>query len=257
MLAWSDNLCGKNVLVPLCALLVTFSLAACSSDKPNAGPSSASIAVEDKGSDEGARLLITRDSGKLPSRCGPREVGNLVLDFFEHFNRGDGNAIDRLFAPQRLTDDIAEDAQDGEIGFQWYVATVDERFDGDVGGLTFDRGKLVPYLLERHGQHERMRLLLLSIGSEDVLPEPEGSQVGGEIILSREADDLARMGVTDGIAHGKLAINCGSKTIYVWAVATEQARSKEPQLFGPTGAPCPIPPNWTRTNHLAIVCTRP
>src|SRR5438093_135847 len=53
-------------------------------------------------------IVVTRDDGSMPRRCGAKRTASRVVAFIDAFNRGDAEALDRLIADREH--------------FQWYSA---------------------------------------------------------------------------------------------------------------------------------------
>jgi len=156
----------------------------------------------------------------LPAGCSVSETAALVTGFLDAFNRGDTDAVDRLFAP----------AGEGREDFKWYSSD-----DGGRPQSVFARENLLDHFRERHRHAETMRLVSLDIG------RGHRNDVGVGYALIREADDIPR-----GFARGKAQIDCANRRIFVWAMAMTTATS-------PTT--CPTPTGW-KPGAPVLACTR-
>jgi hypothetical protein len=148
-------------------------------------------------------IVVTRDSLALPSGCSPRDVAGFLLRFEAAFNSGNRLELDRLFARPGAR----------PPGFQWFT---------NEHGRIFDRRLLIPFLLRRHASGERMRLLAVDIG-----PGGDSNSVG---LGFRLADE-----------HGKAALDCAHRRLFVWSSASGSARSgcpEGPQRVGRTVVAC-------------------
>ncbi len=178
-------------------------------------------------------IVVTRDSGTLPSGCTPREAADLLVRLADAVTRGDAKAIDRLFAiedpPGRHANERAEPF------FRWY----------SVGSATlYDRAQLAPYFAERHRFNERWQLIAVDIGRSWI---PGGAGIG--YTLERTADDLPSAPAR--IVPGKGEIDCVAQRIYVWSMA--EGSSTAPAQPRPT--PCPTPSGWTPGKPI-VACSR-
>jgi hypothetical protein len=171
-----------------------------------------------------------------------------MLALFDAVEAGDLGAIESAFAPPRTTGDLAEDAEDGEIGFRWYTMTVDGATQ-DIAGASqvIDREGVGTYFAERLSRHERMRLLVFDVRRQEGLP----SAAGGSLVVARDADDLPHPEAGEPLAHGKYGMNCRSGTVYAMSLATDtRARSATASL---KASPCPLPDGW-QPGGPAIAC---
>src|SRR5256885_2012074 len=58
-------------------------------------------------------IVVTRDDGSMPRRCGVKRTASRVVAFIDAFNRGDADTLDRLIADR--------------AHFQWYSSSVGSR----------------------------------------------------------------------------------------------------------------------------------
>ncbi len=132
----------------------------------------------------GEPIVVTRDSGALPSGCTPRETAELLMRLADAVTSGDAMALDRLFT----TDDPPGrvDSADG-LAFRWYSVTegVGDRPWRHV--VFYDRAPLFPYFAERHQQNERWDLIAVNMGGSSSR-RPGGVGIG--YTIRRSADDL-------------------------------------------------------------------
>ncbi len=119
----------------------------------------------------------------------------MVRRFIEAFNRGEGDVLDRLFAP--------------EPDFEWYSTEAPgERFRE----AAYDRSSLVDYFARRHARGERLRLRSFRFNGNTDAGIPYGNF---EYSLLRSADELGPTRY-----HGKGAARClgNGDVIFVWAM---------------------------------------
>lgn len=168
----------------------------------------------------GGEIVVTRESGMLPSGCTPREAAALLVRFTEAFNRGDGKGLERVFA-----------AEDGDHAvwrnapfFRWY---------SDGRATVYDVKDLGPYFERRHRRNERLELVAVRVGPSNV-----GGAAAIVYTIRREADD-----VTGGLRTGKGELDCAAQRIFVWSMGA--AQGVQP------GAGCPVPEGWAGTPIVA------
>jgi hypothetical protein len=201
------------------------------------------------------RVLVTRHDPTLPPSCRPIAVAKLISSFFEALESPGEVAIDRYFAP------IPK--------FRWYsvtegrgrddtwkpIPTYDrsELFLGPGGRgrhfVTYDRASLGKYLVDRQAQRERMELRTLQLRWQLGPPHPEAAIV---YVLERAADDLEAIGVADGLAFGKGAIDCESGKIFVWSMGMEEPPASQAAEVRKTLCPAPTSAS---TEALVVACT--
>jgi hypothetical protein len=218
----------------------------CTSSPPTGLPSDRITPVADS-------VVVTRDDPSLPANCRPAAVATLLTDFFDALNNSAPLVIERFFAPASK--------------FKWYSVTegggVDDRwrefptFDrsrlllGPDGRgrhfVTYDPLSLGRYLAQRQAQHERMSLLILDVGEQLGPPHPEA---GIAYVVRRAADDLDEVGVAEGLAAGKGAIDCDSGRIFAWSMAMPEPSAREM-----LETLCPGPKAGT-TADVVLACAR-
>jgi hypothetical protein len=175
------------------------------------------------------KIIVTGDDPSLPDGCRPRQIAELVVDFFDAFNRGDQERLSRLFF-------IAEGpsppdfSKKGYYPWSWYsVSEVGAGGRIESGFVTYDQGEMLRYFAERHRQGEHLGLIKVSATQPGLLEE-EGN-VGIVYVLTRDARDLEPgLGGPARIAFGKGAINCESQRIFTWSMemrATEKRSARE------------------------------
>lgn len=181
------------------------------------------------------QVVVTRDNERSPTGCSPREVAEVLLRFFDAFNRGDQQGLTRFFDPE----------------FEWYSVTAASS-GNDRGShfVTANRDALLAYFARRHEQHERLRLRALRVSG--------ASWHGGvdfNYVLWRDAEDLApELGGAERIAEGKGAIGCPGQKIFVWSMAMNHiAPGQEQEYLDSVRPGCPEPPAGTPPTAV-IVC---
>ena len=182
-------------------------------------------------------VIVTRGNAALPPGCTPGELAAVVIRFTEAFNRGDATELDGLFAkdgPNPRGGPV-----DGEAGFVDFavVGVPATRFSST------EREELLPYVARRHRAGERLRLLYLTVGSEQ-RALPHRAFVG--VALSVHARDLGPRART---LSGKVELNCRSGTITTW-VASVRSPAGLPSAPGL----CPPSPGWSPTAGTAVAC---
>ena len=180
-------------------------------------------------------IIVTRDDSTLPAECSPHQVAELIVRFFDAFNRGDQEQLAGFFGSD----------------FMWYSVTEHSADRAEYRHfVTYNRDELPRYFAQRHEQHEHLRLLKLGVGQGG---DPRGLTVGIAYLLTRQADDLKPgFGGPERLAGGKGAINCKEQTIYVWSMGINMVRENEPL---PIYAVCPTPTAVTPTSAV-IACAR-
>ncbi|CAN5278815.1 hypothetical protein BH09ACT13_BH09ACT13_01660 [soil metagenome] len=68
----------------------------------------------------GEPIIVTRDSGSLPSGCTPRETAELLVRLADAVGAGDMKALDRLFA---IEDPPGKAPEPAGLAFRWYSVT--------------------------------------------------------------------------------------------------------------------------------------
>ena len=190
------------------------------------------------GSQAQREVIVTRDDSTLPSGCGPREVAQLIMRFFDAFNNGDQEQLDRFFG--------------FESGFQWYSVTEGDPSKGGRHFVAYNPEDLLAYFAERHQQHERLRLITVDVAG----PSWHGG-VDIAYFLTRRADDLEPgLEGSERIVHGKGAINCEKQQIFVWSMGMPMVDEKQPSgpLWREIGL-CPDPPAGTPPTAV-VACAR-
>ena len=147
-----------------------------------------------------AAVTVRASSGEDPTACTRAETRALVLNFVRAFNRGESDALDRLFA--------------AEPDFQWYSTGAPGM---RLRAAAMDRSSLVPYFLRRHDRGERLTLRRFRfMGNTDM---PPLKRYGNFVFrLTRRAGDLRPTPY-----HGKGAAHCyaGDDAIIVWSMAMQ------------------------------------
>ena len=149
--------------------------------------------------DNTPELIVSGDSSGFPDGCSPRQVADLILQFFEAYNNGQQDHFAQTF-PQN---------------FDWYSDGIGSG-DNIRHFVTHNREELLAYFAERYQQGERLQLLAISVVG------PANGRGGiAHIAWSyrRQADDI-RPG-PDGVTRiggGKGAIHCRSQKVFVWSM---------------------------------------
>lgn len=184
-------------------------------------------------------VLITRDDRTLPANCRPWHVAGLITTFFEAFNRGDQKRLSSIFFAS---------APRGGSPSRWYSVAEGDPTKGGRGFVAHDVDELLSYFAERHRHQERLRLLMVAVGTSS------GGGVDFEYALTRSADDIEPGPEgRERNAHGKGAMNCREQKIRFWSMGMPEADDKESSIvYWP---PCPKPRNW-RPGTAVIACTR-
>jgi hypothetical protein len=162
-------------------------------------------------------------------RCGPREAALLIHDFLRAFNNGDRDRISTYVDSSF----IAYSSRDGSgrepLRFQ-----------------RAGRSTVIPFLVDRHRRGERMALLIVEVAERF-----RTGRAGVFFVVSRRADDLARLGLLDS-ARVKGEVECSRGTIRVWNMVTPTGpRSAERRRYA--ARPCPVPGNW-RPARFILAC---
>jgi hypothetical protein len=140
-------------------------------------------------------IVVTREAQDLPEGCGVREVARVLVDLTDALSRGDVDATDSVFAPEK--------------GF----ASVGVAHPGGLtGDATLDRESLTAYLQERIDQNESYDLRVVKVAND-----VGGSPLGGEMVrfdllAERSADDV---GPTPVETRGWGELACPDKEIYL------------------------------------------
>ena len=173
-------------------------------------------------------IVITRDNGSLPARCGVRRTTSQVLAFIDAFNRGDSEALDRAIADREH--------------FQWYSANAGGRkryqsFNATGVSATIDdaspqkdgRPALLRYLASRSRAGERMHLVQVMVShvpprswSESVTEDSAGIQYS----VRRTAPDFASLPGRNRLGGGKGAFGCSDGRLLIWTMGLDTANGR-------------------------------
>jgi len=124
-------------------------------------------------------------TGSPPGDCSPTRVAEAVLAFLDAFNRGDQEALRRMF--QRSVIFSASNPPDGFF-------------------LSSGQPALLDYFSQRHAHGETLELTALQVSYR------EGSNEAGLAPrINRRADDIAA-----GVIGAKAAIDCNDRAIVLW-----------------------------------------
>lgn len=124
-------------------------------------------------------------TGSPPADCSPTTVAETVLAFLDAFNRGDQEALRRMF--QRSVIFSASGAPDGFF-------------------LSSGQPALLKYFSQRHAHRETLELTALQVSYRE-----GSSEAGLGPRINRRADDIAPAVVT-----AKGAIDCNDRAIILW-----------------------------------------
>ena len=149
--------------------------------------------------------VVVTARGDLPSGCRPDQIASSIRDFFAAVNKG--RPATRFFAREGGSDDLKVDAADGMFSFRWYSAA------GRGGRIVtaYTHGALLAFSARRHGQGERLRLLVLDVHREQPFA------VGALYVVARTAGETVPAGERL-YAHGKAGFNCPGRSIFVWSM---------------------------------------
>jgi hypothetical protein len=199
----------------------------------------AALAVSTSAAGTDEQIVVTRDSGSLPSGCTPRETAELLVRFTEAVNAGDTEALDRLFT---IEDPPGRAVERPLPFFRWYSVT-----EGRVGDrpwrhtVFYDRADVFPYFTARHRQSERWELIAVDVGPAGWIPGAAGITYW----IRRDAGDLPPS--LTRLAIGKGDIDCAAQRIFVWSMGQDDQNR--------VGTPCPLPPGWTPGSAI-VACSR-
>lgn len=169
------------------------------------------------------RVQATTEPWSGPNSCSPRRVGELVVDFFGAFNRGNVE-ISRFFAP----------------GMEWYSVSEWSRKTGARHFVSygFKPEELSSYFRRRAQLQERLHLLEI-----DADYEAARNLAHVAYVLRRTAEDLDD---SHPIVIGKGAIDCETATIAVWSMSHDTRFQRIPSV-------CPGKRDAAR---VALACQR-
>ena len=223
---------------------------ACSGSPPRIPPATTRNTVSPFG-----RLLVTRDDPTLPPSCRPRAVAKLISSFFEALKSPGKVAVNRYFTPipKFRWYSVSEGRGRDDTWKAMPTHNRSELFLGPGGRgrhfVTYDTASLGTYLADRQAHRERMELRTLQLRWQLGPPHPEAGIV---YVLERAADDLEAVGVADGLAFGKGAIDCESGKIFVWSMGMEEPPASEAAEVRKTLCPAPTSAS---TEALIVACT--
>ncbi len=190
------------------------------------------------GGESEREIIVTRDNHALPPGCNPREVARLIVRFFDVLNHGD---------QERLANFIFGSGPAGVSPSQWYSASEGVESQGGRHFVAYNLRDFLSYAVERHQQHERLRLIEVDVAG----PSWHGG-VDIAYVLTRQADDLLS-GPGEHMAHGKGAVNCKEQKIFVWSMG--MPIQKEQPCVTPAIELCPAPPP-NSPSYAVIACSR-
>jgi hypothetical protein len=212
---------------PACAAaLLIFALGACSGSATRYGGLPAAPQSGDDGPAGRPRVVVTRDSARGPSSCGPGAVGELLVDFLYAINSGK-EPIDDYFVSD----------------MQWFSVTTGNPRAGGSHFVAYNKRELRRYFAERAELHEQWRLIAVDV-------DYERRRNLGHIsyVIERRADDLKPF---ERRAHGKGAIDCTTGKIVAWSMGVPKGVQEGPST---PGLPCPQPRR--SGSDIAVACTR-
>lgn len=179
----------------------------------------------------GDEIVVTRDTGTLPSGCTPRETAELLVRFADAVTAGDAKALRRVFALEEGDHFFVRP----QPHFRWYSVTEGSWRHTAV----YDIADLFPYFAGRHRANERWEVIGVDVGSSWI-----PGAAGISYVLRREADDLpASIGE---FAFGKGEIDCAAQRVFVWSIG-QDGSDRLPS--------CPLPADW-RPGDSIVACAR-
>jgi hypothetical protein len=208
------------------AALLLFVLTACSGWATRYGGLPAASQSGDDGPAGHQRVVVTRDSDRGPSSCGPGAVGELLVDFLYAINSG----------KEPIEDYFVSD-------MQWFSVTTGNPRAGGSHIVAYNKRELRRYFAERAELHEHWRLIAVDVDYE------RRRNLGHlSYVIERRADDLKRF---ERRAHGKGAIDCTTGKIVAWSMGVPKGVQEGPST---PGLPCPQPRR--SGSDIAVACTR-
>lgn len=181
------------------------------------------------------RVVVTRDTQKLPSGCGLRQAAGLMTHFLDAYNKDNQDQLRRLFP------DRAE--------LQTWLYSMNRGRKPEVS--VDNRKDLLNYFANRHGHHDRMRLLsiMATPSSRSSNSQP---RVGIVYSLSRRAGDLEKGSAGLGWSTiGKSVIDCKRQEILLTSMDTSPVK---PGDNFASNNQCPEPADRNH-NNVIIACT--
>lgn len=173
----------------------------------------------------------------LANRCRALPTAVALTRFVDAYNRADKPALDRAFAP----------ADGSATGFKWFSLVERPPHNPQVTYVVRNRSRLIPFFLDRHGHHDRLRLRTVEVGRSWT-----AGSAAFSFTLLRTADDVRRdAGGPDGITYGKGELRCQTGAIWVWSGEMPPLRRRVSE--GALGK-CPKPPGWDAMNGPIVAC---
>ena len=179
------------------------------------------------------RIVVSRDDGSLPRRCGVVRTATRVAAFLDAVNRGDAPLLERMVADRDH--------------FQWYSFSAGHgrRMRGfETNGLTSARDDaegrppphvngrpaLMRYLAGRHPAGERMQLLELQITRippRGWFPSITYDVAGIDFLVRVDAPDLTSFPGHNRLAGGKGAFGCSDGRLLAWTMSLDTAGGRK------------------------------
>src|SRR5436190_108419 len=189
-----------------------------------------------RGADMTPAIVISRDNGTLPRRCGVKTTAARMVEFIDAFNRGDAERLDHAIADRQH--------------FQWYSSNEGSRtrsrtfsatgltsaVDGPASGPlrhVDGRPALMRYLAMRSGSGERMRLVQVKITR--VAPRTWFQSItddvaGVEYSITLDAPDFSGLRGQNRLATGKGGFGCSDGRLLAWSMGLNTANGRPAHL---------------------------
>jgi hypothetical protein len=207
-----------------CCIALAALVAGCNKDGPNPATGAASAT---------ASIVVLRDDGSLPRRCGVRRTVSRLAAFVDAFNRGDAGQLDQLVSDRDH--------------FQWYSAveghgkraraftanglsSAVDTGSGGPGPPTDGRPALLNYLARRKRMGERLRLVevkVTGIRPRAWFPNIADEVAGVEFSIRLEAPDLASFSGHNTLAGGKAGFGCSDGRLLAWSIGLDTAGGRQ------------------------------
>jgi hypothetical protein len=170
-------------------------------------------------------IVVTRDDGSLPARCGVRRTTSRVLAFIDAFNSGDGAALDRSIADREHFQWYSVNEEGGKRRRSFNATGISAAVDGAAPEKD-QRPELLRYLANRGRAGERMHLVQVMVSRirpHDWLPNVADEAAGVEYSVRITAPELAAFPGRNRLAGGKGAFGCSDGRLLMWTMGLETA----------------------------------
>jgi hypothetical protein len=187
----------------------------------------------------GTDVVVSRDDGTLPQRCGVERAGSVIAGFFDAYSRGDSRAAARRWLPRpgRRIDGVPES---NPRRFQWYSITeVFGKGSLDRHFAAYKRARLRRHVARRAGFDDVMRLRELLVHFDKAR-----DLVHFELRVERTAADVP---AGQPVVDGKGALHCSRLRLTAMSLAHTRAAPPAPL--------CPARPEGAPPD-AAVACTR-